>query len=486
MMKFVHLAAIAIWVLGIVVAVAHMVTLPGKDLGEDVLLLLLSLGFLVLTIWAVCHDRLLNDNGIWEKLRRAIDKNRPELAARCIRTVLKNGLLTCKDDVAAHLLMALQKERREVATAMLNAGADNPAILTPPHFLALGVLEQCVADGNLSAVRLLLEHGAPPDAGTHYPPLLSALAGGRQDIADLLLAHGASSQGAHPDFNRDHVTALHLLCSFRGTKDAAADISTARRLLQDGADINARTLTGFTPLDVAMDSRFSTGTAHPELLDILRVQGAERGALLSMAQTSFCATVLMKGAAIELPMESHGCDLQRSDCTTEKLMPHDWQVQLRCQNSDGELPLSTALRLALSVQELCRSEQAVAADLGAGYIPANEIAAAQQPVLAMLRLLPCTTESQSGLETEGMARFGLPELRAVDSPSTHRDWLIFAIRHVVNSFIEHNFCPVIRSELSVDEMEDDDLWSVDEFFTLSPCSRQYGEGTCLEITHHSY
>lgn len=36
---------------------------------------------------------------------------------------------------------------------------------------------------------------ANPDAGWDYPPILRALADDRQDIAGLLLAHGAAPQG---------------------------------------------------------------------------------------------------------------------------------------------------------------------------------------------------------------------------------------------------------------------------------------------------
>lgn len=486
MTKLGHLAAIAFWGMGVVVAIAGMVILPRGITGRDVLLLLLSLGFLVLTIWVARRDWLLNDKGIWDKLRKAIEKDKPELAARCIRSVLQDGSLICKDDVAYHLRSALQKERWAVATAMLNAGAANPAILTPPHFLALGVLEQCVADDNLPAVRLLLEHGAPPDAGTYYPPLLDALARGRQDIADLLLAHGATPHGANPDFNPDRITALHLLCSYRWVEDAAAAIQTAERLLQEGADINARTLTGFTPLDAAMDSRFSTGTAHPDLLAFLRARGAERGALLSLPQASYHASVLMKGAPIELPPLCHGCELEQVEAPTTAPMPHEWQVLLTCRSSDGELPLAAAHQLALAVQELCRSGRAVAADLGNGFTPATVIADAEHPLLCILRLHSCNSENQAGLETEGMPRFGLPELRAVDSPGTHRNWLLYATCQVLTAFLERNACPVIEHEIPVGEMEDDDLWSAYEVFTLSPCSRQHGEGPCLKITHHYY
>lgn len=483
MKKAVQLLAIALWSMGTVVAVADMVIHPGKRTGDNVVLLLVSLGFLVLTIWVIWSEWMLNDQGIWDKLRKAIDKDKPEQAAHCIHTVLKDASLTRKEDIAHHLLLALQKNRREVAAAMLSAGAANPGILTPPHYQALGVLEQCVNDGNMPAVQLLLEHGAHPDAGTHYPPLLSALSRDRRDIAELLLAHGALPQGANPVFNPDRLTALHLLCSYRWMTDSAVGINIADRLLREGADINALTISGFTPLDAAMDSRFTTGTALSGLIDFLRSRGAERGALLSVPQAIFHATVLMKGSPTELPPMRHGCELQRVDATMEAPLPHDWRMQLLSQNSDGELPISAASRLALAVQELCRSEQAVAADLGDGYTSAAEIAAAEQPLLCMLCLRPYGTENRIGLETEGMARFGLPELQASDKPTTHRDWLVFAIRHVLDSIIRHNACPIIETCFPVGETEDDDIWSTEECFIVRPGTRLGGTGSCLEIIH---
>ncbi len=90
------------------------------------------------------------------------------------------------------LHLAAYFARGAVAERLLMMGADvaaesrNPMRVTPLH--------SAVSSRSLDLCRLLLERGAPPDAGQHHgwTALMSAGMLGDGELADLLLAHGAT------------------------------------------------------------------------------------------------------------------------------------------------------------------------------------------------------------------------------------------------------------------------------------------------------
>ncbi|KAK3093691.1 hypothetical protein FSP39_018947 [Pinctada imbricata] len=74
------------------------------------------------------------------------------------------------------------------ASLQVDINGINDAGLTPLH--------QAVLDGNITAVRLLIQHGAEVNRQDEdsWTPLHAACAEGHADIARLLLKHGASKE----------------------------------------------------------------------------------------------------------------------------------------------------------------------------------------------------------------------------------------------------------------------------------------------------
>jgi len=74
---------------------------------------------------------------------------------------------------------------------LIDAGAD-PGVASR-NGMMVQPLHAAVASRNLDAVRLLLDHGADPNARQQvgYTPLMGAAGSGRNDLVDLLLEHGA-------------------------------------------------------------------------------------------------------------------------------------------------------------------------------------------------------------------------------------------------------------------------------------------------------
>lgn len=476
-MKF-DIACCMFWAMCVAIAGVSLLQITEESHTDSIILLLICVGFLILSLWNAHHQWILNDKGLSKKLEQAIRKNKPETAARCIRQL--TTIPPIPDVVRTHLIIsyliqALEQQRWEVAKAMLKSSGTRTIIQEAFH--------ECVSAHCVSAVRFLLENGANPDAGETYPPILTALAENEHDLVALLLEYGANPQGVHPDFNPDHLTALHVLCSQKRQNTAdSAHICTATKLLQAGADINAQTLSGFTPLDACLDKRETPNETTDDLVLYLRSVGAKRGTELNVPQASYCAELRIKGNNENLPISSHhGCNIH---ITPSDIPQHEHTGKVYCQADKGEQPIAAAYRLACAIQELCKNGCVIAADLGGGFTPAAEIANAEQPLLYMLQLHPCTFDSHAGLETEGMNRFGLPELRAINTVGTHVSWLTFAISHILSSFLHDNACPVANNFFYLGEHNHDAFLPSEEYLTVCPKTRQHGNGICLEISHH--
>lgn len=79
------------------------------------------------------------------------------------------------------------------AGAAVDAVAANPMAVMPPHSAA--------SARNLETVRLLLAHGAPPNARQHggWAPLHATAQNGDRAMVELLLQHGADSKLANDE-----------------------------------------------------------------------------------------------------------------------------------------------------------------------------------------------------------------------------------------------------------------------------------------------
>ena len=124
---------------------------------------------------------------------------------------------------------------------------------SPEGFTPLGL---AAFFGHAQAVEALLAAGADPNRTSSesmkMPPLGSAMAVQRNDIARTLIEHGANVNGKAVN----DLTALH-------TAAARGNIESAKLLLDHGADINATSTDGKTPMSYAEDHN------QPEMVEYL-------------------------------------------------------------------------------------------------------------------------------------------------------------------------------------------------------------------------
>jgi len=143
------------------------------------------------------------------------------------------------DSVPPPLHDAARNGHMAVAAYLLDNGAD-----IQNEFRDFGQpLQNAIAAGHMAMSKLLLDRGAEINPDTRYSPLNIAIAHRYENLCKLLLDKGAAVKSS----NRYGWTPLHFACYF-GMSDIA------KRLIQNGADVNAKT----SPIPGTSNSRMGT------------------------------------------------------------------------------------------------------------------------------------------------------------------------------------------------------------------------------------
>jgi len=209
------------------------------------------------------------------------------------------------------------------------------AALTPAQTKLAGLLSQAADKGDLSAVKLLVEKGAPVDmADPNYtPPLLMASIssavkpGPYVQIGEVLLAHGADINEFAGGVNAvDEAVSLHsmpflqMLLAHRPNLElvdaekrtplmeaaydgpAGASLSYVRVLVDHGANVNTVSSTGDTALDIAVRGDIVAAgngvpTQAPEIVAYLLSHGADLTRRDALQRTPLQKAVLSLQAA---------------------------------------------------------------------------------------------------------------------------------------------------------------------------------------------
>lgn len=126
------------------------------------------------------------------------------------------------------------------------------------------MLEHAAANGDVGVMRVLLKHGADPNAlHSEMPPILGAIFYGHNEAAELLLNEGANANAREPTYG--HTALMEAARLGR--------IDLVRLLLERGADPKAKSIDGRSALDMARGAHNVeiVGILQPSI-DVLKTQ----------------------------------------------------------------------------------------------------------------------------------------------------------------------------------------------------------------------
>jgi len=255
------------------------------------------------------------------------------------------ALYLTSGDLASHL---------DTLPLLLSKGADVHLKCTERRWTALHAAAEA---GNINAIEILLAHGADASAmdTRNFTPQLVALDANQTQAAQRLLEHTTAKQdgikSSQPNDNKisPHETSLDMplhSCAKTGQVDMI------RKLLDDGADINARARNCTTPVMKAARG------GHLEALDLLKERGADFGAKDLYGWSALHHACLKRRSLVipgllELGLSFTDSDLDESTplhfCSDDEGL----QDVVKARASPAELPIS---QLASLIERAIYSE----------------------------------------------------------------------------------------------------------------------------------
>lgn len=172
--------------------------------------------------------------------------------AEMVQWLLNHGAapaFLCGLPIGSSLHCAIRRHHWDVATILANA-MESCALMdaynaTPLHILCAEVPATPQAEAMVNLANLLINKSCPLDALDHdgTTALHHCVINGHEELAALLLHHGASPNALIPD---SHVSALTIAALEK-------NLSMAKLLIQYGADPNLRTKEGSTAISIYSD-----------------------------------------------------------------------------------------------------------------------------------------------------------------------------------------------------------------------------------------
>lgn len=295
------------------------------------------------------------------------------------------------------------------------------------------LLNLCVQHGSPEMLRLLLESGMNPETETESP-WLGCIVHGSVEKARVLVELGADkitesqSQEAHGN------SPLHAVV-YGWFYNPEESLAMLRYLLHEyGADVNACSISGNTPLDLACDETHVGYEKNDELRRLLTEAGGKRGRNLRVPVPTYSGRVFVKGelpdvAAIaaampeSLTITAHAgqwnADTLREslkesplkDEVIAQIMSHSAYVEVAVQGRENEDPVTVAER-ALTALYMFETMPGVVGVQFQSFIGSAFKGEPEElmPYNLVGVALGRTEDDDYLLATQGMTDFGLPEV----------------------------------------------------------------------------
>lgn len=400
---------------------------------------------------------------------------KPTRVKKIFSKLKEDGKASFREEIGI-LYLLLQKKNKHGAELVLELGMNINAKFGADSSETTLLQTLCLEPHpDLYSIKFLLEHGADPDLGSGFPPMINALAWGNEDLIQLLLSYGATPGGMGKEINAMNNTPLHSLCSNRRDSYSKIVLKRAKELIDSGVNVNAMTAGNFTPLDVALEQKADEEELMNEavnamplyynLLDLLRTHGALRGAQIMEPNPHFDVRLYIKGdlptdekidsicqsepkARVEcfhqscrqeglaaLLLKSEMKVTQQKDC-----LAHTCYIELHLEEYGAD-PIELGTRLMKLALTLARSCWCVGIDCGENICSVQQLRELEDSP-GMLNKFFVSIEGKSlgnevyCVRSRGMRQFGLMDIIYTDSSQER-----------AKSLLQNFIIPVIFFEL---------------------------------------
>lgn len=381
---------------------------------------------------------------VWYIVTGRNDKRMDELESAIARgdDELFSGLLKASPKVAENvsdvtflLLKSIMANRESMVQDLLDLGHSVNEVQRCAIDHGVDLLSVAIEMAGVDVLRMLMSAGMK-ETQEVSPPVLTCYAAGKPEHLKILQMFDATEFSAtqkQTGFTPLHVAALGF------AEKQEVILAMLKPLLEGGADVNAMSAGGNTPLDMAMDKTHAGAGNTDALVELLLAHGARRGRSLRVPVPSYSgrlyfADSLPALADSDLPagvqLVSHayktadldGADFPQEFTTTPAgkaaLQAHRSYVDVLVRGKQGEDPLEVAGRGLQVLTSLSKTPGVVGVQFEKSLLVPSEYVLVEEdgsfsPLLYADLRMGYTQDKMILVDTAGLSRFGLREVELI-------------------------------------------------------------------------
>lgn len=380
-------------------------------------------------VWLIVSGR---SGRLIDELESAIKAGDDALFSSLLK---KNGQeVSNLNDVTYLLLRAVMNNRYGMVQEILDMGQKASDLQRCALEHDVNLLNLAISEADADVLRVLLAAGMRDDVEVASPVLTCYVYGKSEHLRVLQMFDAAQILPAQ---NERGYTPLHV-AAIKFSLNPEGVLSMIRPLLENGADVNAVTAVGNTPLDMALDETHEGAGKTEALVELLREFGGRTGRSLRVPVPSYTGRVYfaqvlpqpltdalpggvevhyMDAPAQEAPsresMEAHAVSEQDID----KLLSHQAYVEVKVVGQEGEDPLQVAARALSVLVKFAAMPDVVGVQFEQAVIVSEDYKLCDDdsfnPLLYTTLHFGQYKDEFVLVDTAGLSRFGLPEVELI-------------------------------------------------------------------------
>ena len=338
-------------------------------------------------------------------------------------------------DVTFLLLKSIMANRESMVQDLLDLGHCMCEVQHCAVDHGVDLLSVAIETASVDVLRMLMSAGMK-ETQEISPPVLTCYAAGKPEHLKILQMFDATELSATQ--KQTGLTPLHV-AALGFAENREVILAMLKPLLAGGADVNAMSAGGNTPLDMAMDKTHAGAGNTDALVELLLAHGARRGRSLRVpepaysgrlyfaeAQPSLATADLPAGVQLvphaDTVADIEGADFPQEFTTTDAgkaaLQAHRSYVEVHVRGKHGEDPLEVAGRGLQVLTALSKTPGVVGVQFEKTLLVPSEYVLVEEdgtfsPLLYADLRIGCTQDKMILVDTAGLSRFGLREVELI-------------------------------------------------------------------------